>query len=65
MDELIKFLQKEKHKKFLELFMMIEEISRKEDIISFSYEHDVLMIKTGEREYYRITINKDKEVQNG
>lgn len=62
MDELIKFLQKEKHKKFLELFMMIEEVSRKEDIISFSYENDILMIKTGEREYYRITINKDKEV---
>lgn len=59
MDEIIRFLQKEKHKKFLELFMIIEEISRTEDIISFSYTNNVLMVKTGTKEYYRITLNKE------
>lgn len=61
MDELIKFLQKEKHKKFLELFMIIEEISRKEDVIAFSYSENCLMVKTGEKEFYRITLNKEDE----
>lgn len=61
MDEIIRFLQKEKHKKFLELFMILEEISRKEDIISFSYSDDLLMVKTGEKEYYRIKILKEVE----
>lgn len=59
MEEIIRFLQKEKHKKFLELFMILEEISRTEDIISFSYSNDMLMVKTGEKEYYRIKINKE------
>lgn len=59
MEEIIRFLQKEKHKKILELFMIIEEISRTEDIISFSYSDDILMVKTGEKEYYRIKINKE------
>lgn len=59
MKEIIRFLQKEKHKKFLELFMIIEEISRKEDIISFSYSDDLLVVKTGDKDYYRIKVNEE------
>lgn len=61
MKEIIRFLQKEKHKKILELFMIIEEISRTEDIISFSYSEDLLVVKTGEKDYYRITMKKEVE----
>ena len=62
MDEIIRFLQKEKHKKFLELFMILEEISRTEDIISFSYSENLLEVKTGDKDYYRVTIKQEKEV---
>ena len=63
MDEIIRFLQKEKHKKFLELFMILEEISRTEDIISFSYSDNLLEVKTGDKDYYRVTIKQEKEVE--
>ena len=59
MDEIIRFFQKEKHKKFLELFMILDEISKTEDIISFSYENDSFMVRTSEKDYYRIKINKE------
>ena len=59
MKELIRFLQKEKHKELLELFMIIEEISKNDDIISFTYEDNYLTIKTGVNDYYRIKIVKE------
>ena len=59
MDEIIRFFQKEKHKKFLELFMILDEISQKEDIISFSYENDCFMVRTSEKDYYRIKLDKE------
>lgn len=63
MDEIIRFLQKEKHKKFLELFMILDEISRTEDIIAFSYSDNLLEVKTGDKDYYRVTIKQEKEVK--
>lgn len=54
MKELIRFINKEKHKKLLEIFMIIEEISKTEDIISFKYENNVLHIRTGLKDLYRI-----------
>lgn len=62
MEELERFLQKEKHKKFLELFMIIEEISKTEDIISFTYNKNYLIVQIGVNDYYRIHL-KSKEVK--
>lgn len=59
MDEIVRFLRKEKHKKFLELFMILDEISKTEDIIAFSYSDNYFMVKTGDKEYYRIKFNKE------
>ncbi len=59
MNELIKFINKEKQKKYLELFMILEEIARKEDIISFSYTKDLLTVQIGINDYYRIWFNEE------
>lgn len=62
MDDLIKFLKKDKQKKYLEIFLILDEISQKEDIISFTYKNKELLIQVSEKDYYRINL---KEVENG
>ena len=54
MDELIRFINKEKQKKYLEIFLILDKISQKEDIISFTYENNYLIIRVGKYDYYRI-----------
>ena len=59
MNELIEFINKEKQKKYLELFMILEEIASKEDIISFAYSKDLLTVQIGINDYYRIWFNEE------
>ena len=59
MDELKRFLKKDKQKKYLEIFMILDEISRKEDIISFTYENNILFVRIGKNDYYRIRLLKE------
>lgn len=59
MKELKDFINKEKQKKYLELFMILEEIARTEDIISFTYSKDLLTVQIGLNDYYRIWINEE------
>lgn len=59
MKELIRYIQKEKQKEYLQIFLILDEISKKEDIISFSYEKRYLMVRVGENDYYRIKIEKE------
>ena len=61
MDELIRFIQKEKHQKLLELFMILDEINKKQDIVSFSYKENMLEVKTTDLDYYKIKIIKEEE----
>ena len=56
-----KLLRKVKQKEYLEIFMIIDQISRKNDIISFSYDGNFLMVQTGLNDYYRILIKEVKE----
>ena len=60
MKELERYINKEKQKRWLELFMILDEISQTEDIISFTYDKDHLLVQVGVSEYYRI---KFKEVK--
>lgn len=60
MKELERFINKEKQKKWLDMFMMITELSEKEDIISFTYNKDYLIVQIGVNDYYRIKL---KEVE--
>ena len=59
MKELIRFLQKEKHKELFELFMILDEIAKTENIISFTYKNNYLTVQTGVNDYYRIKIIKE------
>ena len=59
MKELKRYINKELQKKYFEIFMILEELSRKENIISFTYDHDYLMVRTGVNDYYRIKMVKE------
>lgn len=61
MKELERFIKKDKQKKYLEIFMILDEISNKEDIISFTYENNILIVRISESDYYRIKL---KEVED-
>lgn len=58
MKDMIRFINKDKQKKYLELFMILDEIARKEDIISFTYENNYLMVRVGVNDYYRINMEE-------
>ena len=62
MKELERFIEKDKQKRFLELFMILTELNKKEDIISFTYNKNYLTVQTGVNDYYRIHL-KSKEVK--
>lgn len=59
MKELEEFINKDKQKKYLEIFMILEEIARKEDIISFTYDKNYLTVQIGLNDYYRIWFNEE------
>lgn len=58
MKELERFIRKETQKKYLEIFLILDQISNKEDIISFTYEEEILTIRTGVNDYYRINLKE-------
>lgn len=58
--EIKKFIEKDNQKKWLELFMILDEISQTEDIISFTYDKDHLLVQVGVSEYYRIKLKEVK-----
>ena len=60
MKEIINFINKDKQKKYLEIFMILDQIARKEDIISFIYENNYLLVRTGINDYYRINMEEVK-----
>ena len=56
-----KMLQKVKQKEYLELFMILDQISRKNDILSFTYDRYYLIVQTGVNDYIRILLKEVKE----
>ena len=60
MKELERFINKEKQKKWLDLFMLITELNKTEDIISFTYNQDYLIVQIGVNDYYRINLKEVK-----
>lgn len=59
MHEIKRFINKEIQKKYLEIFIILDELARKENIISFTYDHDYLIVRTGVNDYYRIKMIKE------
>ena len=62
MKELVNFIEKGKQERFLELFMILTELNKTEDIISFTYDKYYLTVRTGVNDYYRIHLTS-KEVK--
>ena len=58
MNEIVRFINKLKQQEFLEIFMILTELSEKEDIISFTYNKDYLIVQTGVNDYYRIDLKE-------
>ena len=56
-----KLLRKVKQKEYLEIFMILDQISRKNNIISFSYDGQFLMVQTGLNDYIRVKLKEVKE----
>ena len=61
MKELERYLYKDRQKIYLEIFMILDELSRKEDIISFTYDKNYLIVRTGVNDYIRIILKEVKE----
>lgn len=59
--DIIRYIEKEKQKLYLDLFMIITQLAKKENIISFTYKDKYLTVQTGVNDYYRIYL-EDKEV---
>lgn len=59
--DIIRYIEKEKQKLYLDLFMIITQLAKKENIISFTYKDNYLTVQTGVNDYYRIYL-EDKEV---
>lgn len=58
MKELKRFIRKETQKKYLEIFLILDQLSSNEDIISFTYEDNFLIVRTGVNDYYRIDLKE-------
>ena len=56
--EIERFINKQKQQEFLQVFMILTELSEKEDIISFTYNKEYLIVQTGVNDYYRIKIKE-------
>jgi hypothetical protein len=51
-------VRKNKHKKLLEIFLILDSISEKENIISFNYSKPYLIVQVGRNDYYRVKIKE-------
>lgn len=61
MKELERYLYKDRQKIYLEIFMILDELSRKEDIISFTYDKNYLIVRIGVNDYIRILLKEVKK----
>ena len=59
MREWNKYIEKEIQSKYLEIYLILCELSKKENIISFTYDNNYLMVKIGVNDYYRIKMIKE------
>lgn len=51
-------LRKNKHKEYLEISMILEQISKEKNIISFDYKKPYLLVRVGYKDYYKIELKE-------
>lgn len=54
MEEIEKFILKQKQEKFLEIFLILTELSKDYDILEFSYKENTLLVKISKGYYLKI-----------
>lgn len=59
MKELEDFIKKDMFKKYLDIIMILDEIARNENIISFTYKDNTLLVQIGVNDYYKISLEKE------
>ena len=52
------FINKDRQKIYFDLYMILTDLSTRNDIISFSYTKPYLMVQVGLNDYYRIKIKE-------
>lgn len=57
MKELYDFINKELERKYFDIYMILCEFCKYENIISFSYKEGYFTIQVNENDYYRIKID--------
>lgn len=56
MKELEDFINKEKQKEYLEIFLILCELLKTEEIISFTYKNKIFTVQVSDRDYYRYNL---------
>lgn len=53
-------VKRNSQKKLFDIFMILDEISQKKNIISFTYNKPYLLVQIGVNDYYRINLKEVK-----
>lgn len=59
MKELEDFIKKDMFKKYLDIIMILDEIAKNENIMSFTYKDNTLLVQIGVNDYYKISLEKE------
>lgn len=57
MKDLYNFINKELERKYFDIYMILCELCKYENIISFSYKDKYFTVQVNENDYYRIKID--------
>lgn len=63
MKDLYNFINKELERKYFDIYMILCELCKYENIISFTYKDNYFTVQVSEKDYYRIKL--DEEVKDG
>ena len=63
MKDLYNFINKELERKYFDIYMILCELCKYENIISFSFKNNIFTVQVNENDYYRINLNE--EVKDG
>lgn len=59
MKDLESFIYKDIQKKYFNIYLILSELSKKENIISFTYDKYYLMVRVGVNDYIRVKIEEE------
>lgn len=57
--ELEDFLNKDRQKLYLEVFLILDELSRKYNILSFSFKENHLLVQVSKDDWFNINLDEE------